>query len=443
MTLFSDPDTLKRFSQDWTHTYQSQPQGVFVPSSVEEISEFLRQCSETRTKVIPVGGQTGLSGGTIAQQNEILISLQKLNTISPVDLISPSIRVGAGAITAQVNEKAAEHHLQWPIRFAAEGSSQIGGNLATNAGGIHVLRYGNTRSWVSSIEIVLMSGEILELNNDLEKNNTGFDLRHLLIGSEGTLAIITAATLKLTRSPQALTTCLFAINQLKDALHILNDLKASPTLTPHAFEVFSSNSIDLIEQASSIRFPLKKESPYYLIVEYESHASDSLWESWLNQNWCQDGTVAQSTRDQRQIWIFRENISETLSSIGPVHKNDLAVPISQLPSFVQAIESLYQSEYPDLDVYLYGHLGDGNLHINVQKPTNQDLDLFLRQCEQSDLKIFALLQKFRGSVSAEHGIGLKKKNFLHFSRSPEEINLMRGIKSVFDPLGLLNPGKCF
>jgi FAD/FMN-containing dehydrogenase len=362
-----------------------------------------------------------------------------------VDTLGATVRVQAGAITEAVHHHCAEHGLTWPVDFASKGSSQVGGNIATNAGGVKVIRYGLTRQWVLGLEVVLMSGEILELNGALEKNNTGLDLRQLFIGSEGTLGIVTEATLKLTRVPGKLAVMLFAVADLAGVLTLFKRARSGP-FTLMAYEFFTEKCLARVMKHRKLRDPLASSSSHYVLMEVEQAEGDAL-EAWVaalfEDGVVADGVQAQHASQAAELWALREGISESLSATGFPYKNDIALPIVELETFCASLNQIFDERYPGWEICLFGHIGDGNLHVNVMKPDALEKADFLARTKEADADLFALVKAHHGSISAEHGIGLLKKPYLHFSRSPDELRLMRAVKSALDPLGLLNPGKIF
>jgi FAD/FMN-containing dehydrogenase len=359
--------------------------------------------------------------------------------IDEVDPLGQTLQVQAGAVTQAVHDHCADSGLIWPIDFAAKGQSQIGGNIATNAGGLRVIRYGSTRNWVLGLEAVTMTGDILQLDGALEKNNSGPHLRQLMIGSEGILAVVTAATLKLAPLPESTQVMLVALKNLADVLNLLHQIRQQKQTILRAFEYIGRECIDLLIQHKEQGFPLESDAQAYALLEFEGDMAAI--EGLLSSEYLVDGVVAQSTKQAAQLWAWREDISETLSRRGPVHKNDLAVPVAKFQVFVAELRSLFAGLYRDLDVFLYGHVGDGNIHLNIVKPVALSTEAFIQRCKNADGEIYRLVAKHQGSVSAEHGIGLLKKHALGYCRSPAEVDLLQRIKTCFDPNWLLNPGK--
>ncbi|MBK6460192.1 MAG: FAD-binding oxidoreductase [Myxococcales bacterium] len=438
-----EPGDLATYGRDWTRVYEAAPALVAFPRTTAEVSALLALANEHGVAVVPSGGRTGLAGGALARHGELVLSLERMRRMDPVDTLGATVRVQAGAVTQAVHEHCAAHGLTWPVDFASKGSSQVGGNIATNAGGVKVIRYGLTRNWVLGLEVVLASGEVLTLNGALEKNNTGVDLRQLFIGSEGTLGVITEATLKLAPLPGRLAVLLFAVADLAAVLALFRRVKAGP-FTVSAYEFFTAECLARLERHRRVRVPFAEKAPYYVLVELE-HASDEALEAFVHkvfdEHVASDGVLAQHEGEARALWELREGISESLSATGTPHKNDIALPIAALDAFCADLGRVFAERYPGWEVCLFGHVGDGNLHVNVMKPEALDRATFLTKTKEADDDLFALVRAHQGSVSAEHGIGVLKKHALSFTRTPAELSLMRGLKSLLDPRGTLNPGK--
>jgi FAD/FMN-containing dehydrogenase len=444
-SISDNADDLTHYAKDWTRVFAPNASLLVRPDSVHEVVVTVQLAAKHGVALVPSGGRTGLAGGACATQGEVVVSLERMRKCGDIDTVGLTVRVEAGAVTEAVHRHVAEAGLFWPVDFASKGSSQVGGNIATNAGGVRVIRYGLTRQWVLGLDVVTGTGELLHLNGALEKNNTGIDLRQVFIGSEGTLGIITAATLKLTRLPQKVSVFLFALRQLSDVLRLFSAARQGP-FTIMAFEFFDAACARRVESHRKLRQPFDTVSPYSVLLEVEDAPSAEL-ERWLQSLFetaiVLDGTLAADDTQAKALWSLRESISESLSATGLPHKNDIALPIAALESFCGEFEALRLASYPDFELCLFGHIGDGNLHVNLMKPDGLSAPQFHQRTQALDALLFPLVQRHRGSISAEHGIGLLKKPWLHFTRSQPEIELMRHLKRVFDPRHILNPGKVF
>lgn len=443
--ISTEPDDLRTYGRDWTKVYEPAPLAIAFPRRSEDVVAIVRRCAGEGIPIVPSGGRTGLAAGAVAARGELVVSMEKMRAIGAVDRRALSVEAQAGAVTAQVHAHCEPHGLTWPIDFASKGSSQVGGNVATNAGGVKVIRYGLTRHWVLGLEVVTARGELLSLNGALEKNNTGLDLRQLFIGSEGTLGIVTGATLKLTRLPSRLDVLLFALRDLPSVLRLFGAARGGPFVIS-AFETFTDRCYARLRRHRGLAMPIDASAPHYVLLEVEAQEAGAL-EGWLarviEDDLVLDGVLASSAAQARAIWDLREGISESLAATGMPHKNDVGLPIASLESFTGELERTIEAQWPGFEVCVFGHIGDGNLHVNVMKPDAMSKDDFLAHARASDAAMFELVRKHRGSVSAEHGIGLLKKSALPYSRTPEEIAMLRAIKKALDPDGLLNPGKIF
>ncbi|MFP2928719.1 FAD-binding oxidoreductase [Pyxidicoccus sp. 3LG] len=442
--LTREPAELQEYGRDWTRVYTPAPSAVALPRSTEEVARLLALCHHHRVAVVPSGGRTGLAGGAVAARGEVVLSLQRMAKLGPVDLLGNTVRVQAGAVTEAVHHHCAEHGLTWPVDFASKGSSTVGGNIATNAGGVKVIRYGLTRQWVLGLQVVTAQGQVLELNGALEKNNTGTDLRQLFIGSEGTLGVITEATLKLTQLPGKQDVFLFAVPDVAAVLQLFRDARQQTAFGISAYEFFTDRCLARLQRHRKVRSPFDASSGCYVLLEAEPRDPAAV-EAWLGslfeRGLVTDGTQAQGVAQAAELWTLREGISESLSATGLPHKNDISLPVAALEGFCSELESVFSARYPGWEICLFGHIGDGNLHVNIMKPDDMEKAEFLARTKQADPTMFELVKKHGGSISAEHGIGLLKKDYLGYSRSPEELELLRVLKRALDPQGILNPGK--
>jgi len=442
--VLTDAADCAPYGVDRTTIWAPAPGCVVLPSSTEEVQAVVQLALREQLAVVPSGGRTGLSGGAVARNGELVIALDRMNRVLELNAVEGTLHCEAGLITTQLQEAAAEAGLFYPVDFASAGSSQIGGNIATNAGGIKVIRYGMTRDWVLGLKVVTGSGEILDLNRGLIKNNTGYDLRHLFIGSEGTLGIICEATLKLTRPPKEPVVMVLAVTEFAAIMDVLRVFNGGMEL--NAFEFFSRNALEKVMAHSQLPEPCETQAPYYALLEFDvisdevlEHAM-TLFEECVEQGWVLDGSVSQSLSQAENLWRLREDISETLSHWKP-YKNDLSVSVSRMPAFIEQVDALVAAQYPDFEIVWFGHIGDGNLHLNILKPEQLAVEEFARICGGVSEQVAALVADFGGSISAEHGIGLLKKDYIGYSRSATELALMQQIKQVFDPQGIMNPGK--
>jgi FAD/FMN-containing dehydrogenase len=447
-SVTDDPEELATYGRDWTKVVPPRPSLVVFPRSTDEVARVVKICAAAGVAIVPSGGRTGLAAGAVASNGEVVLSLSRMRRMGDVDPRALTLHVEAGAITEAVHQHCEPFGLTWPVDFASKGSSTVGGNIATNAGGVKVIRYGLTRQWVLGLVVVTASGEILRLNGALEKNNTGADLRQLFIGSEGTLGIVTEATLKLTRVPGHLDVMLFAVKDLAAVLALFDAARRGPFVLS-AFEMFTERCFSRLSRHRKVVMPIAAHAgpdAHYVLVEVEAGSRDAI-ESWLADLMdgvlVTDGTLAENAQQARSLWELREGISESLSATGLPHKNDIALPIAELPAFCAALDALFAKEWPGFEVCVFGHIGDGNLHVNVMKPDTMPVPEFLEHAKAGDRAMFDLVRAHRGSISAEHGIGLLKKPYLSYSRAPEEMALLRGLKTLLDPRGILNPGKIF
>ncbi len=440
-----DSSVCATYGRDWTRVVDPAAAAVVFPRDTREVATFLALCQTHRVAVVPSGGRTGLAGGAVAAAGEVVLSMERMRQMNAVDVLGQTVRVQAGAVTEAVHQHCAAHGLMWPVDFASKGSSQVGGNIATNAGGVRVIRYGLTRQWVLGLQVVLADGTVLELNGALEKNNTGPDLRQLFIGSEGVLGVVTEATLKLCRLPRHEHVMLFALPSLTHVLQLFRHARKAP-FTLSAYEFFTDMCVHRLHRHRGMQAPFAVEHPMYVLVEIEAQTASDV-ESWVasvfEMGLATDGVLASTRAQATQLWALREGISESLSATGLPHKNDVALPIGALEPFCGSLAAFFEQHYPGWEICLFGHIGDGNLHINVMQPAGMDKATFLQRTKKVDHDIFALVQRHHGSVSAEHGIGLLKKDYLRYVRTPAELAIFRGLKSLLDPAGILNPGKIF
>ena len=445
LRLKTDAADLEHYGRDWTRRWTPAPLAIALPASIEEVQAIVRWANTHDVAVVPSGGRTGLSGGAVAAQGELVISLERMNRVLAFDAADRTLTVQPGIALEAVHNAAREHGLIYPVDFAARGSCSIGGNIATNAGGIRVIRYGNTREWIAGLKLVTGTGELLDLNRGLVKNSSGYDLRHLAVASEGTLGVVVEATLRLTDPPPPTNVMLLALPSFDVLMKVFTAFRERLQL--EAFEFFTDLALAHV-LAHGAQAPFEETHPYYVVTEFaigdeaREAAAMAAFEDCMEHGWVSDGVISQSDAQAAQLWRLREGISESLARHKP-YKNDVSVRISAMPAFLEETQALLGGAYPHFEVVWFGHIGDGNLHINVLKPEDVTDAEFVTQCEQVTKLLAASLQRHGGSISAEHGIGLVKKGYLSSTRSAAEIAVMRGIKQVLDPKGLMNPGKLF
>ncbi|TGD72968.1 FAD-binding oxidoreductase [Mangrovimicrobium sediminis] len=444
--VFTDADSLEHYGRDWTRFYPPAPCAVVLPGSIEEVQAIVHLAAAENLAIVPSGGRTGLSAGGVATRGELVLALDRMNRIEDFNPVDRTVRCGAGVVTEQLQQFAADQGLFYPVDFASSGSSQIGGNISTNAGGIKVIRHGMTRDWVAGLKLVTGTGELLDLNRGLVKNNTGYDLRHLVIGAEGTLGVVVEATMQLDQAPKDLAVMVLGVPDMPALMRVLGAFREQLTLS--AFEFFSEPALAKVVAHQGLPRPFETEAPYYALLEFEQSgevdmdAAMAVFEDCVGEGWVLDGTISQSLTQAENLWRLREDISETITPWTP-YKNDISTVISKVPDFLDEVEAVVNAAYPDFEIIWFGHIGDGNVHLNILKPEGLDIDLFREQCGEVSKLVFDIVQRYGGSVSAEHGVGLLKKDYLQYSRSPAEIEIMRQIKRAFDPQGIMNPGKIF
>ena len=437
----TDSDSLTIWGKDWTNGFSVAPSAVVFPESNEQVVELVKYAIAQEKPLVPSGGRTGLSGGAVATSGEIVVSFDRMNRILDFRAEDRLVVCQAGVVTQALQEFAHEQGLFYPVDFASSGSSQIGGNVATNAGGIKVIRYGLTRDWVAGMRAVTGKGELINCNAGLVKNATGYDLRHLLIGSEGTLGLVCEVDMRLAEMPEPQSVMVVGVPQVADLLKVLKAF--SDRLSLSAFEFFSDLALNKVRAHRDLPAPLSEPVAFYALLEFDESSLDPASEAFeyaLQKGWIVDGVISQSETQAQSLWQLREGISESIAPYTP-YKNDLSVCIDQVPEFLADVDQFVARSYPGYEVCWYGHIGDGNLHLNILKPEELSVEEFMHKGHEMSPEIFALVAERQGSISAEHGVGLLKRDFLHYSRSEAEIDLMRGLKSLFDPHQILNPGK--
>jgi FAD/FMN-containing dehydrogenase len=449
--VLTDGD-LAGYEQDWRKRYRGKALAVVRPGSTDEVAQVVAACARHGTAIVPQGGNTGLVGGGVPDDSgtQVLLTLSRMDRVRSIDAANLTMTVEAGCVLQSVQEAAAAAGLLFPLSLAAEGSCTIGGNLATNAGGTQVLRYGNARDLCLGLEVVTAQGEVWEGLSGLRKDNTGYDLRDLFIGSEGTLGIITAATLKLYPQPAATLTALAALPSLPAAVALLQLAQARLGAGLTGFEVMGEFALGLVRRHyPQLRQPLPP-SPWTVLLEQsdtesEAHARalfEGLLESALEQGLITDAAVAESIEQSNGLWHLRESIPLAQSEEGLNIKHDISLPVSRIVDFVAATDAALRAALPGVRLVNFGHLGDGNLHYNVQAPEGCDAKQFLQQHEaEVNTIVYDAVGASGGSISAEHGIGALKRDELAQRKSPVALGLMRAIKGALDPKGTMNPGR--
>ena len=441
----TDADSAERYGVDWTKVWAPAPSAVVLPETAEEVQQIVEIANEHGLHLVPSGGRTGLSAAAVAANGEGVVAFDRMNRVLDFNEYDRAVTVQPGVVTQQLQEFAEQQGLFYPVDFASAGSSQIGGNINTNAGGIKVIRYGMTRDWITGLKVVTGRGELLDLNKGLIKNATGYDLRHLFIGSEGTLGFVVEATVKLARQPRDLTALVLGAPGFREVMKVLHAFQQDIDLT--AFEFFSDKAMAHVLEHGVAR-PFDTDCPFYCLLEFEQLSEQvgeramEIFEHCVEQGWVLDGVMSQSLGQLEQLWQLRERISESIAPHTP-YKNDISVTISKVPDFVEDVDKVVQEAYPDFEIVWFGHIGDGNMHLNILKPTDLTKEEFFQRCGEVSRWVFDIVAKYNGSISAEHGVGMTKKPYLGYSRSEEEIACMKAIKAVFDPNNIMNPGKLF
>ena len=439
------------YTVDWRGRYHGRALAVVRPATTDEVSALVALCAEARIPIVPQGGNTGMCGAATPDESgrEIVLSLGRMRAIRAVDPANATMTAEAGVTLAEVQQGAADAGLLFPLSLASEGSCTIGGNLSTNAGGTAVLRYGNARDLVLGVEVVLADGRVLNALRGLRKDNTGYDLKHLFVGSEGTLGIITAAVLKLFAAPRTRVTALAATATVAGAVELLRTMKRSLGDRVVGFELISGPALRLSRKYHPALPDPLPDYDWYVLLQVDDSAADSPLAAQVEHACANaaeagtivDATIAQSQEQAERLWALRENISEAQRRDGPNIKHDISLPISSIPAFIEDAGAALRDAFPGSRLIAFGHLGDGNLHYNLAAPEGNRAEDFLGNADATHRIVHDRVVAAGGSISAEHGIGQLKRDELVHYKQPLEIELMRRIKSTLDPAGLLNPGK--
>ncbi len=479
--VLTEPSDVLPFVVDWRRRYEGLPLAVVRPADTEEVAAVVRACAAAGVAMVPQGGNTGLCGGATPDRSaaQVVISLGRLNRIRALDPDNDTITVEAGCVLAQVQAAASEAGRLFPLSLASEGSCVVGGNLSTNAGGTGVLRYGNTRELTLGLEVVLPSGDILDLLRGLRKDNTGYDLKHLFIGAEGTLGIITAAVMKLYPAPTAAGTALVACDTPRQAVALLGLARRHGGARLTAFELFSATCLELVLKhypgcvppfsppagamssasagsQSLTSTPSMRDRkalawlyPQYVLVEFSDAGdtadlaalTEAVLAEALEAGLIRDAVISASDAQRKALWALRENVSEAQAHEGRNIKHDVSVPTSAIADFIESTDALLEAAFPGARRVTFGHLGDGNLHYNLAAPVGVDPLEFEARLDAVNELVHDSVARFRGSISAEHGIGQLKRDELPRYKSATELSVMRAVKAALDPNGLMNPGK--
>jgi FAD/FMN-containing dehydrogenase len=434
--VLTDRDMVASYETDWTRRFSGRARLVVRPGSTEEVSGVVRACAEAGAAIVPQGGNTGLVGGSVPRGGEVVLSLLRMDRLEPVDTVAGQVTAEAGVTIARLQEHVRDAGWLYPVDLASRDSATVGGTVATNAGGIRVLRYGPTRAQVAGVEVVLPNGEVVSRMAGLTKDNTGYDLAGLMTGSEGTLGIVTKARLKLSPPMPARAAALLAIRDTAAGLGLLRRLReALPSLD--AIEAFYEEGLALVCAHTGLPRPFAGEHGCYLLVECAAREDPGLElaAGLAGAPEIIDSVVGLERPQRERLWRYREAHTESISANGVPHKLDVTLPLARMAAFEGEVRQVVAEAVPGARAILFGHLGDGNLHVNVLGPADDD--------ERADDAVLRLVASHGGSISAEHGIGMAKTPWLHLTRSEADIAAMRAIKDALDPAGILNPGVIF
>ena len=447
--VITDKNDMQKYLKEWRGVYTGVAGAIVKPKSTKEVSNILKFAYRKNISCIPQGGNTGLVGGQIPfNRDHIVISLERLNKIREINPTDQSVTVEAGLILSDLQKKCDENNLIFPLSLASEGSCSLGGNIASNAGGVAVLYYGNTRELVLGLEVVLSDGSIINNLKTLIKDNTGYSIKDLFVGSEGTLGVITAATLKVFPKPKNIYTALLSVNSPKQSIEILNYIRNNLSIPLTAFELMNNFSIELVNKhMDKASIPIEKFK-WLILVEFssievsknEKDKIENLLDEILHQNLAKDIFISQSLKQAKDMWYIRESISEAQKKEGGSIKNDISIPIKDISKFINNAEKISKEVIPDSRSVIFGHIGDGNIHFNISQPIKSDKDKFLKKDKKLRKKINDLTIELNGSISAEHGIGLTKKADLK-KYMKKDVELFKLIKKSLDPKNIMNPGK--
>ena len=437
------------YANDARKKFFGKPLAVVRPASTEEVAAIVRLCAEARVAIVPQAGNTGLVGGSVPDESgtQLVLNVSRMNRVIEVDVVNNTMTVEAGCILQTLQETAAEQDRLFPLSLAAEGSCEIGGNISTNAGGVQVLRYGNTRELVMGLEVVLPSGEIWSALKGLRKDNTGYDLKQLFIGAEGTLGIVTKAVLKLFPAPKSTSTVFVGLASPRKALELLTHMRSHLGERLTAFELMSARCVGIVQSVfPQYRAPFAAQHAWYVLLEATDSqpgealnlAMETALEAALGADLIEDAAIAKNHSEAQALWNIREHLPEAQARN---IKHDISVPISRIADFIDAADAALEKNWPGVRPVNFGHLGDGNLHYNIAEPPSWTVESWLAEWEKVSTVVHDTVHAFGGSISAEHGLGKLKNIEVRRFKSPVELALMRSIKHTLDPLNIMNPGK--
>ena len=448
--IIENPDEMAAYLEEPRGRWSGTTALIARPTSTAEVAKLVRICAETKTAIVPQSGNTGLVGGQIPMGHEIVVSTDRLTNVRQVDLNNSTITADAGCILSDLQDLADESDRLFPLSLASEGSARLGGVLSTNAGGNNVLRYGNARDLTLGLEVVTPSGAIWSDLSGLRKNNTGYDLKHLFMGAEGTLGLITAATIQLVPRPRQTETAFVAMRDIDACLDLLGEVRALSGNCVSSFELIPRIALDFqLTHQDEARDPLTKKAEWYILFELTSSmpgnhlqtVMEHILEVAVDTGLVMDGTLAASKHQRAVLWALRESISEIQKREGASHKHDISVPVSAIPEFLNTAIAAVSRAVPGIRPVPFGHIGDGNIHFNLSQPKDSSRDAYNAQRDDIAHLVYDIVADLGGSFSAEHGIGIAKKEELATRKGQTALDLMRQIKSALDPDGLMNPGK--
>ena len=446
-------ENLDAYTIDWRKKYAGKALAVAKPKTTAQVSAIVCLCCEYGVSIVPQGGNTGLVGGGVPDETgtQLIVNVSRMNAIRNIDLINNTLTVEAGCVLQTIQELADNNDRLFALALAAQGSCEIGGNISTNAGGVQVVRYGNTRDSVLGLEVVLPDGRVFDGLQGLRKDNTGYDLKQLFIGAEGTLGIVTAAVLKLHPKPKANVTAWVALQSPSKAISLLNRVKSNHAESLTAFELVSRFSHELVlRHFPRFREPLDQAYPWYVLLELNDSSSTEKLQAALELTFINavesqtidDCVIAKNSQEAIDLWALRENITEAQVHDGKNIKHDVSLPISNIAQFIDAADNALTERFPGVRPVNFGHLGDGNLHYNIARPLADYTEAsWLEQWQTVNHIVHSLVAQFSGSISAEHGIGQLKRDEIKDYKSAVALDLMRKIKASIDPQGIMNPGK--